>query len=95
MNKYNKIVAKINAWENARKASAEAKLKKKEEQLEEKRAAYVEKMKNQIAEVHKKAEERRAVAEAKRGEEFVLADEKGAKFRASGRVPKSFLCFGD
>lgn len=66
-----------------------------QEALEEKRAAYVEMMKNKIAAVHREAEEKRALAEAKRGEEFVHADEASAKFRAHGHAPKKFLCFGD
>lgn len=94
VNKFNKTIAKINAWENAKKASAEANLKKAEEALEKKRAAYVEKMKNEIAAVHRLAEEQRAIAESTKGQEFVKADEASAKYRAHGEVPKKFLCFG-
>lgn len=94
LNKYNKMVAKVNAWENTKKATAEAQLRKKEEALENKRAAYVEKMKNEIAAVHKMAEEKRAAAEAQKGEEFVKAEESAARYRASGQAPKKFLCFG-
>ncbi|MCO5547607.1 hypothetical protein L7F22_001058 [Adiantum nelumboides] len=92
-NRFTKTIAKINAWENAQKAAAEASLKKAEEALEKKRAAYVEKMKNKIAAVHKSAEEQRAMAEARRGEEFVKAEELAAKYRAHGKAPKKFLCF--
>ncbi|KAI5077735.1 hypothetical protein GOP47_0007559 [Adiantum capillus-veneris] len=92
-NKYNKTIAKINGWENAEKAAAEASLKKKEEALEKKRAAFVEKMKNKIAAVHRSAEEQRAMAEATRGEEFVKVEELAAKYRAHGKAPKTFLCF--
>ncbi|MCO5612653.1 hypothetical protein L7F22_066922 [Adiantum nelumboides] len=92
-NRFTKTIAKINAWENAQKAAAEASLKKAEEALEKKRAAYVEKMKNKIAVVHRSAEEQRAMAEARRGEEFVKAEELAAKYRAHGKAPKKFLCF--
>lgn len=94
VNKFNKVISKINAWENSKKATAEAKLRKKEEALEKQRAAYVERMKNEIAAVHRTAEEKRAVAEAKKGEELVKAEELAAKYRASGQAPKRFLCFG-
>jgi hypothetical protein len=51
-------------------------------------------MKNTIAEVHRVAEEKRAIAEAKKGEELVKAEELAAKHRALGKAPKKFLCFG-
>ncbi|KAH7285415.1 hypothetical protein KP509_33G027200 [Ceratopteris richardii] len=93
-NKYNKTIAKIDSWEIAQKAAAEANLKKAEETLERRKAAYVEKMRNQISEVHKSAEEQRAVAEARKGEEMVKAEELAARFRAQNHVPRKFLCFG-
>ncbi|CAN1352431.1 Remorin 1.4, partial [Linum perenne] len=86
-------------WENSKKAAAEAKLKKIEvnrnspfhprskyilqEQLEKKKAGYTEKMKNGVAQIHKEAEEKRAMAE-----------EMAAKYRATGQVPKKLIgCF--
>ncbi|GFP89081.1 remorin [Phtheirospermum japonicum] len=52
-------------------------------------------MKNKIALVHKKAEERRAMVEAKQGEDLLKAEEFGAMHRATGYVPKKvFGCFG-
>ena len=51
-------------------------------------------MKNQIALVHKEAEEKRAMVEAKRGEEVLKAEELAAKYRATGTTPKkTFGCF--
>ncbi|KAJ7530876.1 hypothetical protein O6H91_14G023100 [Diphasiastrum complanatum] len=92
-NKFNKVVAKVTAWENAKKAKAEAHLKTAEETLEKKRAVLVETMMNEIAAAHKLAEEKKANAEAKRAEEFLKAEEIAAKHRASGKQPKKFLCF--
>ncbi|KAK8936388.1 hypothetical protein KSP39_PZI012991 [Platanthera zijinensis] len=87
-------VSAIAAWENSKKAAIEAELKKIEEDLERKKAEYVEKMKNKIAMIHKEAEEKRAMVEAKRGEEILKADEMSAKFRATGHAPKKLLgCF--
>jgi len=66
----------------------------KQEQLEKKKAEYAEKMKNKIALVHKEAEEKRAMVEAKRGEEILNAEELAAKYRATGTTPKkAFGCF--
>lgn len=59
-----------------------------QENLEKKKAKYIEKMKNKIALIHKTAEEKRANAEAKRGEELLKAEEMAAKCKATGSVPK-------
>lgn len=62
--------------------------------MEKKKAEYGEKMKNKMALVHKQAEEKRAMAEAKRGEEVLKAEEMAARFRATGTTPKKLLgCF--
>lgn len=62
--------------------------------MEKKKAEYGEKMKNKIVLVHKQAEEKRAMVEAKRGEEILKAEEIAAKHRATGTTPKkAFGCF--
>lgn len=66
-----------------------------QEELEKKKAEYAEKMKNKVALIHKQAEEKKAMIEARRGEEFLKAEEMAAKFRATGQTPKKVLgCFG-
>ncbi|XP_020598747.1 remorin-like [Phalaenopsis equestris] len=93
-NKAVKKVSAIASWENSKKAVVEAELKRIEEALEKKKAEYVEKMKNKIALIHKEAEEKRAIVEAKRGEEILKAEELAAKHRATGIAPKKLLgCF--
>ncbi|GAA0143378.1 hypothetical protein LIER_04075 [Lithospermum erythrorhizon] len=93
-NKAQKKISAIGAWENSKKASIEAELRLIEEKLEKKKAEYIEKMKNRIAEVHKSAEERRADIEAKKGEDILKAEEIAAKYRATGTAPKKLLgCF--
>lgn len=94
-NKFYKAVSTITAWENTKRSAAETKMKRAEEKLEKQKAAYVEKMKNEIAIIHKKAEEKKAMVEAKRGEDFLKAEELSAKYNATGQMPKKFLlCFG-
>ncbi|KAE8703684.1 Remorin [Hibiscus syriacus] len=89
-----KKLSAIVAWENSKKAALEAKLKKIEEQLENKKAENAEKMKNKAASVHKEAEEKKAMVEAKRGEELLKAEEMAAKYRATGQTPKKAIgCF--
>ena len=68
---------------------------KLQEELEKKRATYIEQMKNTIAEVHQSAEEKRAGARAKKGEEFVKAEESAAKYKVQGKTPRKplFMCF--
>ncbi|CAN1140586.1 Remorin 1.4, partial [Linum perenne] len=83
-----KQIFAVAAWENSKKAAAEAKL----EQLEKKKARYAKKMKNRVAQIHKEAGEKRAMVEAKRGEEILKAEEMAAS--ASGLFPHSlFLPF--
>ncbi|KAL8111329.1 hypothetical protein AgCh_019154 [Apium graveolens] len=90
-----KQLAAVNSWENTQKAKIEAKLKKIEEDMEKKKAVYAEQMNNKTVMVHKAAEEKRAMVEAKRGEELLKAEEMAAKHRATGFVPKKVLgCFG-
>ncbi|KAM0931601.1 hypothetical protein ACQ4PT_000210 [Festuca glaucescens] len=86
----------ILSWENTKKASIEAKLRTREEKLEKKKAEYAEKMRNQMAAIHKEAEEKRASVEAKRQEEVLKYQETAAKHRSKGTTPKKkFLqCFG-
>ncbi|KAH0887479.1 hypothetical protein HID58_063575 [Brassica napus] len=93
-NKAQKKVSDVLAWENSQKAAIEARLRKIEEKLEKKKAEYGEKMKNKVAAIHKQAEEKRAMVEAKRGEELLKAEEMAAKYRATGMVPKATCgCF--
>ncbi|PPS03461.1 hypothetical protein GOBAR_AA17213 [Gossypium barbadense] len=89
-----KKLSSIEAWENSKKAALEAELKKIEEKLEKQKAEYVEKMKNKIALIHKEAEEKKAMVEAKRGEDLLKAEEIAAKYRATGTTPNKVLgCF--
>lgn len=94
-NKAAKKIASILSWENTRKANIDAQLKRKEEELEKKKAEYAEKMKNKKAIVHKEAEEKRAMVVARRGEDVLKAEEMAARYRATGLAPKKVLgCFG-
>ncbi|KAI3422741.1 Remorin_C domain-containing protein [Psidium guajava] len=90
-NKTYKKLSGIGAWENTKRAAVEAELKKMEENLEKKKAEHAELMKNKIAEIHKAAEEKRAMIEAKKGESFLKIEETAAKFRATGYTPRKLL----
>ncbi|KAL5098887.1 hypothetical protein RYX36_003214 [Vicia faba] len=84
----------VGLWEESKKASIEAQLKKFEENLERKKAEFVLRMKNDTAEIHQYAEEKRAIVEAQKREEFLDLEETAAKFRSRGVAPKKFLgCF--
>uniref|UniRef100_A0A0E0CTC5 Remorin C-terminal domain-containing protein n=1 Tax=Oryza meridionalis TaxID=40149 RepID=A0A0E0CTC5_9ORYZ len=66
-----------------------------QEKLERKKAEYAEKMRNQVAAIHKAAEEKRATVEATRHEEIIKYEEMAAKHRSKGTTPTKFLsCFG-
>lgn len=93
-NRAHKKLSAVGLWEDGKKASVEAQLKKIEQDMEKKKAEYVEKMKNKIAEIHRSAEEKRAIVEAQKREEFVDLEETAAKFRSRGETPrKLFACF--
>ncbi|KAL9350003.1 hypothetical protein Peur_057258 [Populus x canadensis] len=93
-NKAHKKLSAIGSWEATKKVSVEAKIMKFEEKLERKKAEYAEKMKNRAAELHKAAEEKKAMIEAEKSEECLKVEETAAKFRATGYTPKKFLgCF--
>lgn len=94
MNKACKKLSGVESWESTQKAATEAQLRKTEEKLEKMKAETAEKMKNKIAEIHRIAEEQRAMVEAKKGEEILKAEECAAKFRATGKTPKKIIgCF--
>ncbi|KAK1374399.1 Remorin [Heracleum sosnowskyi] len=87
-NKSCKKLRATEAWENIKIAYIEVELKQIEEQFEKKRAAYVEKMKNKMAEIHKSAEEKTAVVVAKKREDQLKVEAAAEKFRATGKTPK-------
>ncbi|XP_015078400.1 remorin-like [Solanum pennellii] len=88
-NKAQKKIAKILALENSKKASLEAELKRTKRSNVEKEGRYIDKLKNKIVKlVHKSAEEKRVITEAKRGEDLLTAKEIAAKCRATGSSPK-------
>jgi hypothetical protein len=93
-NKAQKNLSAVGSWEKSKVATIEAELKKIEEKLEKKKAGYIEKLKNKEALIHKAAEEKRAMIEAKQGEDLLKAEEIAAKYRATGTAPKKILgCF--
>ena len=44
-----------------------------------------------VAQIHKQAEEKRAIVQAKKGENILIIQEKAAKYRATGYAPKKLL----
>nr|PNR57765.1 hypothetical protein PHYPA_004759 [Physcomitrium patens] len=91
-NRYTRDESKITAWENTMKAKAEAKMRKAQEDLDKQRANHIEKMKNAVASVHCKAQEKRAAMEARRAEDIVKAEEIASRIRATGKMPRKCLC---
>ncbi|XP_040987380.1 remorin-like isoform X1 [Juglans microcarpa x Juglans regia] len=94
-NKAQKKFSAVAAWENSKIASVEANLRKIEATLEKLKADYREKMNNKAALIHKQAEEKRAMIEARLKEDFIKIEEMAAKYRATGHPPKKqrFRCF--
>jgi len=55
--------------------------------LEKKKAEYAEKMRNQVAAIHKEAEEKRTSVEARRREAILKYEDMAAKHRSKGTIP--------
>ncbi|KAI5061958.1 hypothetical protein GOP47_0022497 [Adiantum capillus-veneris] len=93
-NRFERAIAKVSAWENGKKAASEAKMRQSIQELERKKAIITEKMKNEMAEVHRLAQQKVAKANAKRQGELVRINEKAITFRSQGLRPtKRLLCF--
>ncbi|KAM3344033.1 remorin [Capsicum galapagoense] len=90
-NKAQKKLSEVATWEKTQRTKLEAKLKKVEDQLEHKIDEYAEKIKNEVALICKEADEKRAVVDARRGEELLKAEETTAKYRVTGQTPKKQL----
>ncbi|KAK7253032.1 hypothetical protein RIF29_37420 [Crotalaria pallida] len=89
-----KRLSTVGLWEDTKKASVEAQLKKIEENLEKRKAEYVERMKNKVADIHRSGQEKRAIVEAQKKEDILEVEETAAKFRSRGNTPRSFFtCF--
>ncbi|CAL4934252.1 unnamed protein product [Urochloa decumbens] len=65
-----------------------------QEQLEMKKAAQAEKLRNSAAAAHRAAEEMRAAAVARQGEEVIRAEEAAARYRATGQAPTKIFGLG-
>ncbi|MED6216662.1 hypothetical protein PIB30_009548 [Stylosanthes scabra] len=90
-NRAYKMQFAVGLWEDSKKASVEAKIKKNAEKMERKKGEYMEKMQNEIAEIHRVAEERRARHEARRGKELLKIEDTAENFRARGYSPKKII----
>ncbi|KAI9117982.1 hypothetical protein K1719_011124 [Acacia pycnantha] len=89
-NKACKKLSMVGLWEERKKASVQVQIKKMEEEMEKKKADYMEKMKNKMAEIRQLAEEKKAVLEAKKYENFLKVQENAAKYRSRGYTPRKF-----
>lgn len=83
--------AKIQAWENHEKAKAEAEMRRIEVKIEKISSHAHEKLMNKLAAAKRRAEERRAVAEARRGEKAAKTITTANRIRRTGRVPSPML----
>ncbi|MCO5600657.1 hypothetical protein L7F22_054772 [Adiantum nelumboides] len=93
-NRFERAIAKIAAWENTKKAASESKMRQSIHDLERKKAIIMERMKNELAEVHRITQQRIAKANAERQAELVRINEESTAYRTEGvRPTKSLLCF--
>ncbi|XP_038971008.1 remorin 4.1-like [Phoenix dactylifera] len=84
---------KIQAWENHQKAKTEAEIRKIEVEVERMRARAHDKLMNKLAAAKHKAEEKRAAAEATRGQQATRTSQQAEYIRRTGHIPSSFSCW--
>ncbi|CAK9165730.1 unnamed protein product [Ilex paraguariensis] len=91
--KYEKLAARILAWENERKTKATTRLSKTEAELDRKRAKALRQYRSKIESIdHISGGARAQAEENQRNEEFKVK-EKANKIRLTGRFPATCFCF--
>ncbi|CAK9186167.1 unnamed protein product [Ilex paraguariensis] len=91
--KYEKLAARILAWENERKTKAKTRLSKTEAELDRKRAKALRQYRSKIESIdHISGGARAQAEENQRNEEFKVK-EKANKIRLTGRFPATCFCF--
>ncbi|KAI5064901.1 hypothetical protein GOP47_0019596 [Adiantum capillus-veneris] len=88
-NRFEKALAKIQAWETSKQASVEASMRHSEQNLEKRRASTLESKRNEIANIRRLALGKRARAQARRQQEFVGIEEESRRSLLEGRSPKT------
>nr|POE77260.1 remorin 4.1 [Quercus suber] len=63
-------------------------------EVERMRGQAQDRLMNKLAAARHKAEEKRAVAEAKRNQEAAKTEQQSEYIRKTGRIPSSFTCCG-
>eukprot|EP01018_Ginkgo_biloba_P017466 Gb_05849 [translate_table: standard] len=94
MARYKREEVKIQAWENHQKAKADAEMRRLEVKVERMKSHAHEKLLNKLAAARRQAEEKRATAEAKNGEQTVKTKQRADYIRRTGRMRTSFLLCG-
>jgi septal ring factor EnvC (AmiA/AmiB activator) len=85
---------KIQAWENHQKAKSEAEMKKTEVKVERIKGRAQDRLMKKLATIERKAEEKRAAAEAKKDHQAAKTEKQAEQIRRTGKVPSLlFSCF--
>ncbi|KAG0578613.1 hypothetical protein KC19_4G036700 [Ceratodon purpureus] len=89
--RYEREEREIKSWEEQQRAKATSAMKQAELKLELKRVRLIEKMQNDLAMARRKAEEKRAMAEAKRAEKAARTAMDAKFMRRISKVPRGCL----
>ncbi|KAH7439911.1 hypothetical protein KP509_04G081600 [Ceratopteris richardii] len=89
--RYEREEAKIQAWEKHEKAKAEAEMRRIEVKIEKIRAYAQEKLMNKLAATKRRAEEQRAIAEARQSQQARKAVVQSNQIREGKRLSLPFL----
>ncbi|KAH7424658.1 hypothetical protein KP509_11G018300 [Ceratopteris richardii] len=93
-NRFEKAMSRISGWENAKKVAIDSSMRQSIQELERRKAIIMERMKNELAEVHRQAQQKIAKANATRQAELLRINEEAAAYRSQGLKPNKGLgCF--
>ncbi|CAN4113871.1 unnamed protein product [Withania somnifera] len=83
---------KIQTWQNHQQAKTEAEIRKIEMEVEKMKARAQDKLMNKLAALRYKAEEKLALAEARRNKHAVKIEKQAEYIHKTGHLPRSFSC---
>ncbi|XP_050151560.1 remorin 1.4-like isoform X1 [Malus sylvestris] len=91
--RYEKVKATIVAWENEKKMQAKAKMERRKNEIEQRRARNMQHYQIKQARIDQIAGGARAQAEEKRRNEESKVKEKAKRIRSTGKAPATCFCF--
>ncbi|CAI9756167.1 unnamed protein product [Fraxinus pennsylvanica] len=91
--RYEKQITTIQNWETKKKKKAKRKLESKEAEMDQKKAKAIQKCHSEMRRIERIAQGATTQAEKNQRNEELKVTEKASKFRSTGKLPATCLCF--